>query len=515
MNDATQTPHAQDDNEFDADLIAPVAMRSQERGARPVPKRRRYRWKAIGMGAVLVAAVAVGVWVWVHLRPAPQTSPSAIAPTQAEKPSPVVEAQPPPAAEKPVNAVAVAAAKAAAEKALGDFLEIKNRLATKSADRWGQEAYAEILQFSQQADAHFMDQAFEAATEQYTTAAAKAEALAAQMPEIFLRLVAEGQSALARGESALAQEKLESALLINPEDPVAQKSYQRAQVLDDVLQLVLSGKQHEENQNHALAYADYQKATALDPEHEPAREGLARVQQRIKTDQFNALMSEGLAALHRNDLKAARARLMKAKTFEPDAPAVMDALNQLEQAEVLSRIATLRRSALAAEQAEAWDRALKDYLAVLQLDPTVHFAIQGRQRTRQNIYLLKRMDYYLDKPEALEADEQLQNALALKDEIDALGSAGPKFKEKTGRFSQLLSQAQIPVTVIIQSDDLTEVAIYRVGKLGRFVERRLDVRPGTYTVVGSRDGYQDVRHKLVVKSGQSSVQITVICEKKI
>ena len=75
--------------------------------------------------------------------------------------------------------------------------------------------------------------------------------------------------------------------------------------------------------------------------------------------------------------------------------------------------------------------------------------------------------------------------------------------------------AQTPVMVTIESDNLTDIAVYKVGKLGRFSQRELTLRPGTYTVVGARDGYQDVRQKITVKAGQQVLRITVKCRVKI
>jgi len=40
---------------------------------------------------------------------------------------------------------------------------------------------------------------------------------------------------------------------------------------------------------------------------------------------------------------------------------------------------------------------------------------------------------------------------------------------------------------------VTDVSIYKVGKLGNFTETELTLRPGIYVAVGSRPGYRDVR----------------------
>ena len=42
----------------------------------------------------------------------------------------------------------------------------------------------------------------------------------------------------------------------------------------------------------------------------------------------------------------------------------------------------------------------------------------------------------------------------------------------------------------------TEVSIYRVGRLGAFDRKDVELLPGRYTVVGMRAGFRDVRREL-------------------
>ena len=79
----------------------------------------------------------------------------------------------------------------------------------------------------------------------------------------------------------------------------------------------------------------------------------------------------------------------------------------------------------------------------------------------------------------------------------------------------LVISARTTVPVIIESDGETEVAVYKVGKLGRFQSKELSLRPGTYTVTGARSGYKDVRRSLSVRAGSTSLRITVSCTEKI
>ena len=84
---------------------------------------------------------------------------------------------------------------------------------------------------------------------------------------------------------------------------------------------------------------------------------------------------------------------------------------------------------------------------------------------------------------------------------------GQKLTRRITALERLVTLAQTPVIVTIESDNFTQIAVYKVGKLGRFSQHELKLRPGTYTVVGARDGYQDVRQKIVVKAGQQALRV--------
>ena len=73
----------------------------------------------------------------------------------------------------------------------------------------------------------------------------------------------------------------------------------------------------------------------------------------------------------------------------------------------------------------------------------------------------------------------------------------------------------MPVRVRLESDGLTDVVVYQVGTLGTFEGRALELRPGVYTVVGTRRGYRDVRRQLVIEPGKEPPPLVVRCEERI
>jgi hypothetical protein len=96
-----------------------------------------------------------------------------------------------------------------------------------------------------------------------------------------------------------------------------------------------------------------------------------------------------------------------------------------------------------------------------------------------------------------------------------LSAAPPRFGEQASQLGARLRLVRTPVPVRIESDSETDVVIYRVGSLGRFAQRQVTLRPGVYTVLGTRRGYRDVRRTLTVDPGQEPAALVLRCEERV
>jgi serine/threonine protein kinase/tetratricopeptide (TPR) repeat protein len=500
-----------------AEIITPVSVtpRVTRKGA-PLSARNNLV-KGLTLITTFVFLVAGGLWLWQYLASNPPGEPQAPQTVSeqnhaAPKKTP---AMPEVLPEKAPDPAMLAAEKDQAEQKLADFMQVKQELEAKGVSQWANEAYREMMQLSEEADRFLVENDYIAAAGKYEAAAAKAQVLAGRVEPTLKQLLDEGRMALNQGNAELAQQKFNVALLIDPNNALAQQSLQRAQKLEAVMRLMKSGNRHEKDGNISFAHADYQEALQLDPESKEARKALARIKGQIKDREFQALMSEGLTALHNNNYELARVKLLKAKSFRPNSREAKDALAQVDQSIRLANIESYRQKAIAAEQAESWEQALNAYQQALKIDPNVQFAELGKQRSLKFIRIDTRINFFLKQPAALESDRQLDNAIQLIAEIEEINSKGPRLKGQFDKLTRLVDAAQTPVKIILESDNFTEVAVYKVGKLGRFASQELSLRPGTYTVVGTRDGYQDVRKKIIIKPGQGPIRIAVKCEVEI
>jgi len=499
-----------------AETITPLRTIKKKAGSDRDRFKLRYRLKGLTVVCAFILLIIGGGWLLVFLSKKsflPEDIANTPSPVEAVRSEKTIE--PPPEPPPGADSAQLELEKTGAEQNLAKYLEAKGELDQIAASEWGEESYLEMTELGRQADARFMEKQYAPASELYNRATILAAELADRTMDAFGRLLAEGQKALDDGNGTIAQHNFSVALKIAPDDAVAQQGLKRAETIETVMQLIGSGQQHEANSALSLARSDYSKALEIDSRSEKARLGLNRINTLIKEEQFQQSMSGGLAAFHRKDYKSARTRLLKARSLKPVSREVSDALFQVDQAIRMSGIDSLRLAAQTAERSEDWQKALKSYLAVLDIDKNLQFAVHGKERALEQIHIAKRLHFFLTKPQVLESESQLKNAILLVMEAGEINPRGPMLNARIKKLEHLVEVAQTPLKITIESDNLTRVAVYRVGKLGRFSVHQLELRPGTYTVVGTRDGYQDVRQKIVVKPGLQSLRITVKCKVKI
>jgi tetratricopeptide (TPR) repeat protein len=499
-----------------AQVIAPVKVHAKgERGVSRASNRGpSLRLILAGLGLLVIVAGGVLLLSYVSRNPLP-TQPMSTQSVTPDREGKGLPGEPVPAPPERADGVQIAREKRYAEERFSEFVQARKALDAKGAAHWGGELYSKVAALSKVADELFMEKEFKGTAERYAEAQAALEELEGEMESALRQLLDEGLLALEEGDGDLAQRRFSVALMIDSENLSAKRNLKRAKHVETVGQLIASGANHERAGSLALALADYEEALKLDSESEGAKVAFDRVKKQIAAARFQQLMSSGFAALQRGDYRSAQPIFLEAKSLRPGSTEVKDALAQVDSVRRLARIEALQKEALAAEKSESWERAIDSYAAVLEVDGSVQFAIEGKEWATKLYQVERRMDFYLEKPTALESDSYLDRAVALVTEAKGIDPIGPRLGEKLGKLEKLVALAQTPVRVTVESDSLTEVVVYKVGNLGRFQVRELKLRPGTYTIVGARSGYRDVRRKIVVKASEGSVRVTVKCSEKI
>lgn len=504
------------ENRPGAERIAPTPLqRPPDRAAPPRTAAAAARDRPLFWAAVLAIAVLLSLVVlWLPSQVAgPRVSESA--PAVVERPPPA-EAGEPALAPVEVDTEDVLQRRQAAQR-LADALQLRRAELEKLAvERWAEADYRQVTVNDERARGYFEQREFEAAATYWQKAIAGANTLLGQVEPLLKTTVGEGYRALQEGDSEAAIEAFDLALAIHPENPAAQAGMRRARALPQLLTLLAAAENHERADRVDQAMMLYREALSLDPQSREAKAGAIRMAEQMQDWEFRITLSTAQQALDEGEFATAKREFLKAEKIKPGQTVVKEGLAQAEVGLQQQEIQRLSRRAEAAEQAENWQQARDDYQRLLALEGTMEFARQGLARSRARLALDQRLGGLLAQPERLFSEAVRDEARGLLTEARAVANPGARLREQVQKLQRALELASREVAVTLVSDNQTQVMVYRVGKLGQFDQKELQLTPGDYVLVGRCEGYRDARKTLSVRPGMDRVgPVDIRCTEKI
>jgi hypothetical protein len=476
------------------------APRAAPAGAKPRGPMRWWPWIA---GALFLAAAFFVFVVLPDHAPTPVVEPASVA-------APVGSSR-----SAAPDAPLVAAARAAALRAQNDFTVRAAALEQRGVAAWSGPELATARAAALDGERLLKSEQYADALAQYTAAGNHLAAVEARAPEALAKALSDGAAALASAQSGQATQAFQLALAIEPGSAAAKHGLKRAAAADRVQELIVQARRAASDKDWAASAEAYRHALSLDAETVEARDGLANAQRELNEQQYQTAMAQGLQALNQRRFASARAAIERARQVRPAAVEPKDLAARVSTAIATTRVEDLRTEATAHERAERWSDALAIYDSILERNGTLLFARQGHDRVAPRVALDASLSDFVARPERLGSPEVRDAAKRALAEAARLSGAGPVLRGQTGKVESLLATAATPVRVAIESDSATEVVIYRIGALGVFARREVELAPGTYTVLGTRAGFRDVRRELKVRPGAAPAALIVRCEDRI
>lgn len=405
--------------------------------------------------------------------------------------------------------------RAEAQDVLASLLDRQSELELLMVSAWAPDAYQAAIEFARLGDEAYRTQEFAQATAQYRQSDAALAALLDSVPAVFSAAVTTGNAALEAGDATLASNQFTRALTLRPQDAEAQSGLARAATLEQVTQLMDEAATLIAGGELPGAETQLQQAIGLDPLHQSARDQLAQVRSQLADNSFNAVMSEGFAALQSGNSDSAIAAFERALAMRPGSQQALEAITQTRDQLAVDQITAHQNSAKALEAEEKWEAAVAEYDAALAIDLNLVFAQQGRDYAQKRLQLDRLLQSAIEQPARLGDAAVHAQAVQVFYTGRSLENPGPRLQQQLTAVESLLEKAQVPAEVQLVSDNLTEVTLYQVGVLGRFESQVLMLKPENYVAVGTRAGYRDVRAEFEVGFDGRSTPVTITCIEEV
>jgi tetratricopeptide (TPR) repeat protein len=388
-------------------------------------------------------------------------------------------------------------------------------LENRAAGVWGGRDFADAKMLSAQSVGAHDAGDIPLAQQRLDDASKLLEKVERKLPQALAAQLDAGEKALASGQKELAAQAFDLARRIDPTDRRVANGQSRVRSLSGVLPLLADADNAERARNYGRAAQDYSQALWLDPGNATAKAGLARANAAFGDDNYAKAVGSGFAALGAGRLDEAHDSFEKARTYKPNGAEAAEGLKRVGAVLAAREFATIRQRAASLEAQERWDDAVQEYDGALKSDPSLAFAQQGKARAAARAELNSRLQALLDRPERLASLSVREEAKGLLATARTQDSSGPVLRSQIARLEILLPDFDKPVRLSLVSDNATQVAIPSIGAFGTFARREIELKPGKYTVIGTRNGYRDVRHDITVAPGQNTQTVSITCSEPI
>ena len=401
-----------------------------------------------------------------------------------------------------------------AQEELATFVELQLALEKQmQVGSWGQDEYDAAKTLAAAGDEHFVSEKFAQSMESYRAAREALALLIEKGERLLAEYLARAEQALDERNQGLALVNFSQALLIDPDNAKGKEGSQRAQLLPEVITLMREGKNHELAANWRAALSTFNEVQKLDPKTNGLATALTNARRGVKELQLAEHLSEGFSALNESRYTVAKQAFERALKLEAGNPIAIGGLEQVSDRVDLAELGRLKQEAVSAEEAAQWQLAVEKYTAVLQRDANLQFAKEGRQRASAQRRTQVLLGNIIASPDKLSSPKLFDQARDILAAAELLQPRGEMLDQQITAVALLVKTYSTPVDVTFRSDNQTQITLSSVGRLGTFEEKRLSLRPGAYTVIGSRDGCRDVRTNIVVKPQMQPIDIR--CNEKL
>lgn len=419
------------------------------------------------------------------------------------------------ASDTPMDNTSQLADKNAAEALLTRLIELESLLNKHSVKKWAAEEFAQATEQGRIGDEYYRRQQYSQAITSFQDSIDQLQILQERIQPTLEQALARGEQALIQGDQPSALQQFELAKSIDSTNLRASNGLQRATTISQLFALLQRASSFESHDQLQQARSTYQEAVQLDPLSNEASSALARVNRKLANKEFKQLIATGYQALQEGQYADARAAFDAAKTLQPKAKESAIGLSKVAAAIREEKIANLLFEAEHFVQLQQWQQAASSYEKILAIRSTHSIAQQGLIDSKNKAKILEDLKRALDSSDQLHQAKVLKRAQQVLATVTNLDTPGTLIEQSSEKLQQLVRVATTPIPIILESDNNTEVTVYKVARLGVFERHKLQLRPGSYTIVGTRIGFRDVRKTIQVTPDSKNSVLSISCEEPI
>ena len=424
-----------------------------------------------------------------------------------------------PEVARPAPAADAAAHEAAREQFKADLAAFQSTLEPavihEDFAQWDAAAQRRILDRRDLAIARFSEGDYPAAVRELATARAAAEQVLAARETAFNEAFAAAAAAFGADGFDAASLAIDRALTIRPDSAPAAALKQRIAALPALLAKIEDAAVARVENNLEAERGHLEAALAIDPGRSALKPRLAEVQRLLREARFSGHIVAGLKHVEVRAVALAQRSLDAARAVYPDR-AEVDVLDEkIAGLEIELLIERLTAAARTAARDDDWATAEQAYVQLRRLAPADRDITAGLERAQTINRLRARAARHLGTPGRLASEAVASEAGSIVEAVAPLRDQSPRLAAQADALAGLIAAYAVKVPVRIVSDGETNITVRGVGIVGKVKDRTIELRPGSYTFEGIREGFQAVLMRIDIPPGQADLVLEIVPDERI
>lgn len=393
--------------------------------------------------------------------------------------------------------------------------ELKPRLQAANLEHWNQNALFELNELDENMILDFSNGDYLSALNSIKSLTTKTLVVLDESEQIFKDNIEKATLFFSDDHYDKAKLHIEKVLVVAPQSTEARELQQDIEKLQHILPLLnkvnVARAEHNLLNEHNLL----EQVLKINSKRPEETERFNLLKQMIRNNSFDTHISSGFSEIEKNRIKEARYHYQRAKKIDPKRKELKLLLNQILAEEKTYRIQQAIRQAKQAVHEDNWKQAKAGYAKVIKDMPENEVAIKGLKRTNEILGFQSVLGQYIKSPYRLTDSGVLSAAKNILVQAESASKHSSGIKKQIEQLNNLIATFNRLIPVIVMSDNMTDVHIRGIGKLGVILRKTIQLKPGNYTFEGTRNGFKSKLLQVLIPYDQNNYSVSIICDESI
>ena len=308
---------------------------------------------------------------------------------------------------------------------------------------------------------------------------------------------------------------IEKALVVAPQSTKAQVLQQDIEKLQQILPFLNKANAARAENNLLNESNSLEQVLKINSKRPVETKRLELLKKIIKTNNFDNHISLGFSKIEKHEMKEARYHYQKAEKIYPERLELKALLEQILVEEKLYRTGQALKQAEQATREDNWPQAKAKFEKAKKNMPSNEEAIKGIKLAKEILRLQSVLAQYEKSPYRLTDNGVLNEAKKILEYASHFSEHSSRLRKKINKLNEIIATFNQLISVKVTSDNMTDIQVRGIGRLGRIHNKTIELKPGYYTFEGTRNGFKSKLLQVLIPYNKSNYSVRIICDEPI